>query len=61
MVVDGIEFEPAGFPYPEITALLRKGLGIEVGLRLVSPGETSAETQIDTRQKPIRLIDQRSL
>ena len=45
----------------ELSALLRKGLGIEVGLRLVSPGETSAETQIDTRQKPIRLIDQRSL
>lgn len=45
----------------ELADLLRKGLGIEVGLQLVGPGQTAAETQIDTRQKPIRLIDQRSL
>ena len=45
----------------EIAALLRKGIGIEVGVELVGPGETATETQIDTRQKPIRLIDRRSL
>ncbi|MGQ5701918.1 phenylacetate--CoA ligase family protein [Sandaracinobacteroides sp. A072] len=45
----------------EIAALLRKGIGIEVGIRLVGAGDTAAETQIDTRQKPIRLIDRRGL
>lgn len=45
----------------EIAALLRKGIGIEVGVELVGPGETAAETQIDSRQKPIRLIDRRGL
>lgn len=45
----------------EVAALLRKGIGIEVGVELVAPGETAAETQIDSRQKPIRLIDRRSL
>ncbi len=45
----------------EIAALLRKGIGIEVGVRLVGAGDTAAETQIDTRQKPIRLIDRRAL
>lgn len=45
----------------EIAALLRKGIGIEVGVELVGPGETATETQIDTRQKPIRLIDRRGL
>ena len=45
----------------EIAALLRKGIGIEVGVELVGPGETAVETQIDSRQKPIRLIDRRGL
>ena len=45
----------------EVAALLRKGIGIEVGVELVAPGETAAETQIDSRQKPIRLIDRRGL
>ncbi len=45
----------------EIAALLRKGLGIEVGVALVRAGDTAGDTQIDTRQKPIRLIDERGL
>jgi phenylacetate-CoA ligase len=45
----------------EIADLLRKGIGIEVGVTLVSPGHTAIDTQIDTRQKPIRLIDGRGL
>ncbi|SIN59757.1 phenylacetate-CoA ligase [Parasphingorhabdus marina DSM 22363] len=41
--------------------LLRKGLGIEVGVTLVGAGDTAKETEIDTRQKPIRLIDKRGV
>lgn len=50
-----------GSEVAEVAALLRKGIGIEVGVELVAPGETAAETQIDSRQKPIRLIDRRAL
>ncbi len=50
-----------GSEVTEVAALLRKGIGIEVGVELVAPGETAAETQIDSRQKPIRLIDRRAL
>ena len=42
-----------------IGALLRQGLGVEVLVKLVEPGGTAAMTQVDVRQKPIRLIDQR--
>jgi phenylacetate-CoA ligase len=45
----------------ELAELLRRGLGIEVGVELTGPGGTAASTQIDTRQKPIRLIDGRAL
>jgi len=41
--------------------LLRKGLGIEIAIDLVGVGETAAASQIDVRQKPIRLIDERGL
>ena len=40
-------------------ALLRQGLGIEVAVEVVPPGATAAASQIDVRQKPIRLIDER--
>ena len=40
-------------------ALLRRKLGVEVAVELVAPGETAALTEIDRRQKPIRLIDRR--
>ena len=44
-----------------LAALLRQGLGVEVGVALCPPGGTAAATQIDSRQKPIRLIDERGL
>jgi phenylacetate-CoA ligase len=43
-----------------LAALLRQGLGVEVGITLCDPGGTAAATQIDSRQKPIRLIDERA-
>ena len=45
----------------ELTTLLRQGLGVEVAVVLCEPGGTAAATQIDTRQKPIRLIDERGV
>ena len=44
-----------------LASLLRHGLGVEVAVTLCAPGETAALTQIDVRQKPIRLIDERRL
>jgi phenylacetate-CoA ligase len=40
-------------------ALLKRKLGIEVRVELAKPGSTAAITQVDARQKPIRLIDER--
>lgn len=45
----------------QLAALLRQGLGVEVKVTLVGVGETAAATQIDVRQKPIRLVDERQL
>jgi phenylacetate-CoA ligase len=45
----------------ELAEVLRRGLGVEVAVQLCAPGGTAAATQIDTRQKPIRLIDERGL
>lgn len=45
----------------DIADLLRKGIGIEVDVALVGPGQTADDTEIDTRQKPIRLIDKRGV
>lgn len=45
----------------QLTALLRRGLGVEVTVTLCEPGGTAPATQIDVRQKPIRLIDEREL
>ncbi|MBY0306952.1 MAG: phenylacetate--CoA ligase family protein [Sphingomonas sp.] len=45
----------------ELATLLRQGLGVEVAIALEAPGGTAALTQIDVRQKPIRLIDERGL
>jgi phenylacetate-CoA ligase len=50
-----------GSDQAQLVALLRQGLGVEVGVTLCAPGETAAATQIDVRQKPIRLIDERGL
>lgn len=43
----------------ELGAMLRKALGVEVEIVLVAPGDTAAVTQVDVRQKPIRLVDAR--
>ena len=45
----------------QLAAVLRQGLGVEVAVELCAPGATAAATQIDVRQKPIRLIDERGL
>jgi phenylacetate-CoA ligase len=42
-----------------LAELLRRGLGVEVSVALCGPGDTAPATQIDVRQKPIRLIDRR--
>jgi len=45
----------------ELAEVLRRGLGVEVAVQLCAPGQTASATQIDTRQKPIRLIDERGV
>ena len=39
--------------------LLKQCFGVEMTVELVSPGALTRLTGIETRQKPIRLIDQR--
>ena len=51
--------EPSAEDKARIAGLLRQRLGVEVGVELVGPGETAGLTEIETRQKPIRLIDVR--
>lgn len=46
-------------PVTAYEALLRARLGVEIAVRLAAPGELAALTQIEVRQKPIRLIDRR--
>lgn len=50
-----------GSDQAQLAALLRQGLNVEVVVELCGPGETASLTQIDVRQKPIRLIDERGL
>ncbi|SFK31155.1 phenylacetate--CoA ligase family protein [Falsiroseomonas stagni] len=38
---------------------LRTRLGVEIGVALCAPGSLAALTQVESRQKPIRLIDDR--
>lgn len=40
--------------------LLRAKLGVEIKVELAAPGALAALTQIETRQKPIRLLDERA-
>ncbi|MEM7779394.1 MAG: phenylacetate--CoA ligase family protein [Pseudomonadota bacterium] len=40
---------------------LKQGLGVEVDIVLVEAGGTAKATEIDTRQKPLRLIDERKV
>jgi len=51
---------PDAAAIPALAEVLRRGLGVEVAVELVPPGGTAALTQIEVRQKPIRLIDERA-
>jgi phenylacetate-CoA ligase len=46
-------------PTTAYEALLRTRFGVEMGVKLAAPGSLSHLTQIEIRQKPIRLIDNR--
>ena len=48
--------EAAALPYKD---LLKRALGVEMQVELVEPRALAALTGIETRQKPIRLIDKR--
>lgn len=56
--------EWAGSRTPEskrlVEDLLREKLGVAVAVSLVAPGETASLTGLERRQKPIRLVDDRS-
>ncbi len=41
--------------------MLKQGLGVDVEIALVEPGGTASATEIDKRQKPLRLIDERGV
>ena len=41
---------------PAMQDLLKARLGVQIGVRIVAPGATAPLTQIEARQKPIRLI-----
>jgi len=45
----------------ELAEKLKQGLGVEVEIALCGPGGTAAVTEIDKRQKPLRLIDERGV
>ncbi len=46
--------------HEELAAMLNRKLGIAIDVELVARGETAPFTEIDRRQKAIRLIDERS-
>lgn len=51
--------EPGETLRAEFADLLKRKLGIDVGVELAKPGELANLTQTEVRQKPIRLIDER--
>ncbi|MGY6626911.1 MAG: phenylacetate--CoA ligase family protein [Oceanicaulis sp.] len=51
--------EPGEALRAEFADLLKRKLGIDVGVELAKPGELANLTQTEVRQKPIRLIDER--
>jgi phenylacetate-CoA ligase len=54
------EIRPGASPSPEAwTALLKRKIGIEVNVTFESYGALKDLTGIETRQKPVRLIDRR--
>jgi phenylacetate-CoA ligase len=42
-----------------VSEVLRQRLGVAVIVELMAPGDTGRLSEIDARQKPIRLIDER--
>ncbi len=59
MVVHVETSGPLDRPTGDYEALLRTRLGVEIAVRLAGPGALGSLTQIEVRQKPIRLIDKR--
>ena len=43
----------------QVATLLRQRLGVALEVEIVGPGETAEATQVEKRQKPIRLVDGR--
>jgi phenylacetate-CoA ligase len=56
--VQGVDTRDAGVR-AALACLLRERIGVEVLVDLAAPGGTAALTQIEQRQKPIRLLDER--
>ena len=54
-----VVFYEGHIPAFSVNTLLKRGLGVEVLVELAAPGATAPATQVETRQKPIRLIDER--
>ena len=61
VVIEVRGHESAGTPAlsSAFAELLTRRVGVELKVELVGPGATAALTQIESRQKPIRLIDER--
>lgn len=51
--------DPASARIPAIADLLKRHLGIAVEVELVPPRATAEATQVESRQKPLRLVDER--
>jgi phenylacetate-CoA ligase len=51
--------ERSGEVVSDLSAILKRAIGIEIGVELAAPGELAPLTQTEVRQKPIRLIDER--
>ena len=49
----------AGDISTQLETVLKTALGLQIGVECVAPGETAATTEVDRRQKPIRLVDLR--
>ncbi len=51
--------QPGAALAAEFAALMRAQLGVELDVQLCERGATSEQTGVETRQKPVRLIDRR--
>ena len=51
--------EPGDRLAEDLSERLKRGLGVQVAVELVEPGGTAAFTQVNERQKPVRLVDER--